>query len=126
MRKHLLDILILLTAALSLAFTVGYFIGRNSISGITVERGVTVDFAPILDEDIPIRDTNPEEHSIDLNTASVYELNRLPGIGMTIAERIVNYREETGGFASTEELMEVYGIGEKLYNQVEPYITVDR
>jgi len=50
---------------------------------------------------------------LDLNTAGVDELTALPGIGPTIAGRIVAYRDETGPFTSVEELTDVEGIGEK-------------
>lgn len=61
---------------------------------------------------------------LDLNTATASELEALPGIGPTIAGRIVAYREEKGPFVSTEELLLVRGIGEKLLQTLEPYVTV--
>lgn len=50
--------------------------------------------------------------SIDLNTAGVQELTRLPGIGTVTAERIVEWRERNGPFTSPEDLLYVEGIGE--------------
>ena len=50
--------------------------------------------------------------TINVNTASASELEELPGIGPVLAEAIVAYREEHGPFASAEELLGVYGIGE--------------
>lgn len=50
---------------------------------------------------------------LDLNLASAQELALLPGIGETLAERILGYRMENGGFSSVDELLEVDGIGEK-------------
>jgi competence protein ComEA len=55
------------------------------------------------------------ELSIDLNTATKQELAKLPGIGDTIAGRVIAYREENGGFQKIEELMNVKGIGEKTF-----------
>jgi len=60
---------------------------------------------------------------IDLNRASEQELQALPGIGETLAERIVLAREETGGFHSKEDVLAVKGIGEATYEKIEPYIT---
>jgi competence protein ComEA len=61
---------------------------------------------------------------VDINRAGVEELVQLPGIGETVAKRIIEYREENGGFAKTEELMNVRGIGEKTYEKIEPMLTV--
>ncbi len=60
---------------------------------------------------------------IDLNTADVGELQLLEGIGPALADAIVRYRTEHGGFASAEELLEVPGIGEKKYLAVRDRIT---
>jgi competence protein ComEA len=50
-----------------------------------------------------------------LGTASVDQLDEIDGIGPTLAERIVEYRTENGGFGSVDELQEVEGIGEKRF-----------
>ena len=67
---------------------------------------------------------NLEGEILDLNTASEADLTRLPGIGEKRAADIAAWREENGGFAAEEELMEVSGIGEGTYERVAPYITV--
>ena len=61
---------------------------------------------------------------VNLNTATVTELERLPGIGPKVAARIVDYRAKKGPFHKTEELMNVQGIGEKSYLKLRAQLTV--
>ena len=61
---------------------------------------------------------------LNLNTATVAQLEALPGIGKSTAERIVEYRQKSGGFKKVEELMNVKGIGEKSFLKLKPLITV--
>ena len=62
---------------------------------------------------------------IDINSASVAELDRLPSIGETRAAEIVAYREAHGPFTSTRALLDVPGIGPGIYADVEPWVTVE-
>ena len=55
---------------------------------------------------------------IDLNTATVDELRQLPGIGPTLAARIVNYREEIRPFEEPVEITAVQGISESMYDNI--------
>ena len=59
-----------------------------------------------------------------MNTAGIEELMTLPGIGQSKAEKIVSYRAEHGSFASVEELMNVEGIKEGVFNRVKDSIKV--
>jgi competence protein ComEA len=61
---------------------------------------------------------------VNLNTATTAELEKLPGIGTRVAERIVAYREKNGPFKKIEDLMNVQGIGEKSFLNLRPQITV--
>jgi len=61
---------------------------------------------------------------ININTASVEELDLLPGIGVTYAQRIVDYRNANGPFKSASELENVAGIGPKTFEKIKDWITV--
>lgn len=61
---------------------------------------------------------------INLNTAGKGELITLPGIGEVKAQAIIDYREKYGSFYSTEEIMNVNGIGEKTYAQLKDLICI--
>ena len=66
-----------------------------------------------------------EGEVIDLNTADVYELQRLPGIGEKRAQAIVAYREEHGPFQSVEDLTRVSGIGEGILAGLRDYAVAE-
>lgn len=61
---------------------------------------------------------------IDLNTATQEQLQTLPGVGPVLAERIIAFRTEHGGFKSVEQLQEVSGIGEKRYAELKDLVQV--
>ena len=72
------------------------------------------------DEDIVIEDGN----RININTANLETLMTLPGIGQIIGQRIIDYRAEYGSFLSIEEIMNVSGIKESVYEQIKELIAV--
>lgn len=61
---------------------------------------------------------------IDINTASTIELEELPGIGPTTAQKIVEYREQNGPFLAPEDIINVAGIGPGTYERIKDLITV--
>ncbi len=61
---------------------------------------------------------------VNINSASVVDLQTLPGIGAKTAELIVEYRQKNGPFKKVEELMNIRGIGEKNFLKMKPQITV--
>lgn len=100
--------------ALSAAFVcimVGFFMGRNTSQKLYISSGITTD-------------STQSTGKLDLNTATVYQLQILPGVGQVLAQNIVNYRQENGPFTSTDELLQVKGFGPKRLEAILEYITV--
>lgn len=66
----------------------------------------------------------PQDGRLDLNTATLEELETLPGIGPVLGQRILDYRAEYGGFQTVDELIYVKGIGEKTLEKIENLVKV--
>jgi competence protein ComEA len=63
--------------------------------------------------------------AVDINRAAPEELARLPGVGVGLAARIVEHRARYGAFRRAEHLLMVRGIGERRFERLRPYITVE-
>ena len=61
---------------------------------------------------------------VNLNTATLAQLQTLPGIGAKAAQRILEYRQKNGNFKKPEDLMNVKGIGEKSFLKLKPLLVV--
>lgn len=72
-----------------------------------------------------LTDEAKELRTVNINTASAGELETLPGIGKKKAAAIVAYREEHGAFAAVEEIENVSGISDGLFEKIREYITVE-
>lgn len=68
--------------------------------------------------------SNKEDAKVNINTANQSELDSLPGIGPSIAQKIIDYREENGNFKTIEELQNVKGIGDAKYEEIKDRVTV--
>jgi len=62
---------------------------------------------------------------IEINTSDTLQLMKIPGIGSAFARRIVSYRNLLGGYYRLEQLQEVYGMYEELYEKMIPYLQTD-
>lgn len=101
----------------SLCFVIGIFVGRN----------LKTDYVPLLhnpSSDISTANTVEKDFRLDINSASKVQLMDLNGIGELLAERIVDYREQNGAFQSTDELLNVEGIGQKKLQAIADWIKV--
>jgi competence protein ComEA len=82
-------------------------------------------FPEVGEESIPASSTGGSpEGLIDINTASAGELEELPGIGPALAQSIIDHRESHGPFGSIEEIMDVQGIGQGVFDDIRELITV--
>ena len=114
--------ILLAVTALFVTFTLAFFIGRSSVHAqITAERAPE-QTVRALPEPEPASEETPR---LDLNRASLAELEALPGIGPVLAERIVDWRSANGPFVSAEQIMDVEGIGEKKFDEIRDSIYVE-
>lgn len=107
--------------ALFLTFTLAFFIGRSSVHAVIATERVP----EVVVREVPAEPEPEAPIHLDLNTAEKYQLVELPGIGDVLAERIIAFREENGGFISTEQLLDVEGIGELKYEDVKDLVYVE-
>lgn len=69
-------------------------------------------------------ESESKDVKVNINTATSEELQNLPGIGESIANRIIAYRKENGKFSKIEDLKNVSGIGDAKFNNIKSYIFV--
>lgn len=98
----------------------------SNIDHFTAETSSTNHFtAEKTSAEVPCSETNKISDKVNINTASLEELQSLKGIGPATAKNIILYREEYGAFSDIEEIMNVKRIGEKTFAKIKDFITVE-
>ena len=68
------------------------------------------------------RSASPEQELVNINTAGIEELDRLPGVGPVTAQKIIDYRNQIGQFTSIDQLDDIKGIGPKKLEKMRPFV----
>jgi competence protein ComEA len=110
-------------------------LGSRVIDAVTAAGGVlagadttSINLARVLDDGeqvvVGVVATRPESHLVDLNSATEADLDRLPGIGPVLAQRILAWRSDHGRFRSVEQLKDVSGVGGATFASLRKLIVV--
>ena len=122
MKKGILCLLIV--ALIFTAGIVGFYYGRSSgASPVLVERYPQAASTATPTASTAAPETEPP-YPVNINSATLQQLQTLPGIGPVLAQRIIDYRNEFGPFETVSQLTMVDGIGVSTLEELSDYITV--
>ncbi|MCF6096623.1 helix-hairpin-helix domain-containing protein [Thermovorax subterraneus] len=110
----------------------GGYISEADVTGINLAKKLQDEdkiYIPRLGESAAFDGVSggvsPPDGKININSAGIDELDKLPGIGLALAQRIIDYRNQHGPFKSIEELKNVSGIGEKRFEEIKNLVKVN-
>jgi len=96
---------------------------KEEVKDMSVEERLTYDALP--KEETADGTGTGTAQKVNLNTADVSRLMTLSGVGQSKAEAIIQYRTKVGAFSDIEEIKNVTGIGDAMFERIKEYITVD-
>ena len=74
---------------------------------------------------VPVRPHEPPAYAVNINTAPMGELQKIPHVGESIAKKIISHRETHGPFRRVEHLMLIQGISDKRFRKIRPLVRVE-
>lgn len=100
------------------------YLADDTVASLVGAAGGAVEGADPAGLELYVSGAKSGAQQIDINRAEDWLLEALPGIGETLARRIIDYRQQNGPFRNTGELLNVSGIGPAVYLRIKPLITV--
>jgi competence protein ComEA len=97
--------------------------GKRNVARLLV--GLTCCLLLCLAQDL-LAKKKPPAHPVNLNTASSAELQQVPGIGPSTADKILQMRKSYGAYKSVDDLLAIRGIGQKRLDKMRKYLTVGK
>lgn len=113
-----------LSARILIAIALFMAAGLVGYSAFFSKTAVEITENLVVSETLEENSETKNAEAVNINTASSEELERLSRIGKAVAKRIIDYRETHGGFANKEEIMNVKGIGKKVFEDIKNNICV--
>ena len=113
-----------LSARILIAIALFMAAGLVGYSAFFSKTAVEITENLVVSETLEENSETKNAEAVNINTASSEELERLSRIGKAVAKRIIDYRKTHGGFANKEEIMNVKGIGKKVFEDIKNNICV--
>lgn len=111
-------------AVIAVVCAVGSYLKNRNNNELALDEFVPFDVNN-ADVEIITEEIVDDIFTVNLNTANITELCRLPNIGKSTAVKIIRFRKEYGDFKNVQEIQMVPGIGEKTYAEISKYLTVE-
>ncbi len=92
-------------------------VGVRALAGLVALAAISLALPALAAESAP-------QGKVNVNTATLQELQLLPGIGASRAQAMIETRKQRGGFERVEDLLEVKGIGERSLERLRPHVTL--